>query len=61
MNQKKTYKFEAIASVHVNGYVDAYSEEEAIDYANINQYDELMDADELNIEEVISIGEYKDE
>ena len=61
MNQKKTYKFEAIASEHVSGYVDAYTEEEAIDYINMNQYDELMDSDELNIEEVISIGEQEDE
>lgn len=60
MNQNKCYKFEFIATEHGYGYVYAHDKEEAIKYASINQYDEIMDKDEFNIEEVISIEELEE-
>ena len=56
----KTYKFEAIASELVCGYVDAETKEEAIDLINNGNYDDILDTWNIKIEDITSIGEEKD-
>ena len=58
---KKVYQFEFIGSHKGYGVVTASNKEEAIDLINNNDYDDIIDTYDTNIEDITKIEEIEDE
>lgn len=52
---KKVYQFDFIASIKGYGVVTASSKEEAIDLINNNDYDDIMDTFDMEIEDITNL------